>query len=74
RSHRTHWLVPRHALQRGNTLWMVDKEMRIRPREVEVVRRDDEYVYIGDGVDEGERYCVTPLDQPLPGMQVRIRG
>lgn len=67
-------LVPRHALQRGNTLWMVDEEMRIRPREVEVVRRDDEYVYIGDGVDEGERYCVTPLDQPLPGMQVRIRG
>ena len=65
-------LVPRHALQRGATLWLVDKEMRIYPREVEVARRDDHFVYISAGVDEGESYCVTPIDQPLPGMQVRV--
>lgn len=67
-------LVPRHALQRGNTLWLVDDQSRIHPREVEVLRRDDEFVYIGDGVQAGDRYCVTPLNQPLPGMQVRISG
>lgn len=65
-------LVPRHALQRGSTLWMVDEQARIHPREVEVVRRDDEFVYIAGGVEEGERFCVTPLDQPLPGMKVRL--
>ena len=26
------------------------------------------------GVEEGERFCLTPLDQPLPGMQVRLSG
>lgn len=67
-------VVPRHAMQRGNTLWVVDEAQRIHPREVEVLRRDDNYVYIGAGVDAGERYCVTPLEQPLPGMQVRISG
>ena len=67
-------LVPRHAMQRGNTLWMVDESQKIRPREVEVIRRDDDYVYVGTGVDEGETYCLTPLDQPLPGMQVRVSG
>ena len=41
---------------------------------VEVIRRDDDYVYVGTGVDEGETYCLTPLDQPLPGMQVRVSG
>jgi len=65
-------LVPRYALQRGNTLWMVDEQQRIFPREVEVVRRDDEFVYISAGVSDGERYCLTPIDQPLPGMRVRL--
>ena len=67
-------LVPRHAMQRGSTLWVVDEDMRIHPKEVNVVRRDDDYVYISDGVEVGERYCVTPIDQPLPGMQIRIAG
>ena len=65
-------LVPRHALQRGSTLWLVDDNQKIFPREVEVVRRDDDFAYIAGGVEAGERYCVTPLDQPLPGMKVRL--
>ena len=65
-------LVPRHALQRGSTLWMVDNAERIYPREVDIVRRDDDFVYISGGVDAGERYCVTPIEQPLPGMKIRI--
>jgi multidrug efflux pump subunit AcrA (membrane-fusion protein) len=65
-------LVPRHSLQRGNTLWLLDEEQRIYPREVEVVRRDKDFVYIASGVEAGEQYCVTPIDQPLPGMKVRL--
>ncbi len=67
-------IVPRHAMQRGTVLWMVDDNMRIHPREVNVVRRDDDFVYISGGVEAGERYCLTPIDQPLPGMQVRVTG
>jgi len=67
-------LVPRHALQRGTTLWVVDEDLRMQPRQVEVVRRDDKFVYIAAGVEDGERYCVTPIDQPLPGMKVRLSG
>ena len=67
-------LIPRHAMQRGNTLWMVDDLQRIFPREVAVERRDDEFVYVSSGVSEGETYCLTPIDQPLPGMQVRVSG
>ncbi len=67
-------LIPRHAMQSGTTLWMVDEEMQIRPRTVDVVRRDDHHVYIRGGVEDGERYCLTPIDQPLPGMKVRVSG
>ena len=48
--------------------------MKIYPREVSVVRRDDDFVYISEGVEVGERYCLTPIDQPLPGMQIRVSG
>ncbi len=66
------FLIPRHALERGNTLWVVDQEGRIYPRELNIVRRDADFVYVAEGLDEGERYCVTPIDQPLPGMKVRF--
>ncbi len=66
------FLIPRHSLERGTTLWVVDDESRIYPRELNVVRRDDDFVYVAEGLDEGERYCVTPIDRPLPGMRVRF--
>ena len=65
-------VIPRHALQRGTTLWMVDDDLKIFPREVVVARRDDRYVYISSGVKPGERYCLNQIEQPLPGMQVRV--
>ena len=52
----------------------LDEAMKIYPREVSVVRRDDDFVYISEGVEVGERYCLTPIDQPLPGMQIRVSG
>ena len=67
-------LVPRHALQRGNTLWIVDEQQKLQPREVEVVRRDETYVYVRGQLRDGERYSITPMDQPLPGMKVRVSG
>ncbi|MEM7079635.1 MAG: efflux RND transporter periplasmic adaptor subunit [Pseudomonadota bacterium] len=67
-------LVPRDAMPRGETLWMVEDDLTIQPRDVEVVRRDDQHVYITDGIERGERYCITPIEQPLPGMKVRVSG
>jgi RND family efflux transporter MFP subunit len=66
--------IPRHALSRGTTIWVVDDNLRIQPREVGIVRSDETFAYIDSGIAEGERYATTPIDQPLPGMQVRIDG
>ena len=64
--------IPRHALSRGTTLWIVDDQFRIHPREVSIVRTDEQYAYVNGGLSEGERFAVTPIDTPLPGMQVRF--
>lgn len=66
--------VPRHALARGETLWMVDEALRIHPRTVTIVRADERFAYISEGLKNGERYVAIPIPQPLPGMRVRVGG
>ena len=66
--------VPRHALSRGTTLWVVDSNSTIQPRTVGVVRTDQDLAYLGHGVANGEIYVTTPIDHPLPGMRVRLDG
>ncbi len=67
-------VIPRHALRRGETLWVVGEDLTIHPRQVEIARSDEDFAYISQGVEHGERYCLTPPDQPLPGMKVRLSG
>ena len=67
-------VIPRHALRRGETLWVVGEDLTIHPRQVEITRSDEDFAYISRGVEHGERYCLTPPDQPLPGMKVRLSG
>ena len=66
--------VPRHALSRGTTLWVVDSNSTIQPRSVGVVRTDEDLAYLDRGVADGEIYVTTPIDHPLPGMRVRLDG
>ena len=68
------FLIPRHSLHRGKTLWLVDDQQQIQPKDVSIVRSDESFFYIDAGIPEGARYCVTPLDKPLPGQKVRVNG
>ena len=64
--------IPRHALQRGELLWIIDEQQKIYPRNVQIVSTDEEYAYVDGGLMDGDRYTITPIDQPLPGMPVRV--
>ncbi len=65
------FVVPRHALYRGTTIWVVDTENRLRAADIDIVRADTDYVYVNRGLADGDRICITPMEQPLPGMPVR---
>ena len=65
-------VVPRQSIYRGETIWLVDDDSTIRPARVDVVRADENFFYISDGLMEGDRYCATAVEQPLPGMKVRV--
>ena len=64
--------IPRHALQRGRTLWVITDEMTMQPRDLAILRTDESFAYVAAGVEPGQRYTVTPPSKPLPGMAVRF--
>ena len=63
--------VPRHALYKGTTVWLVDEDNRLQAAEIGIVRADTDTVYVDGGLEAGDRICITPMEQPLPGMPVR---
>lgn len=66
--------LPRHAVDDNQSVWVVNGEDEIYPKEVDVVRTDEQFAYVQSGLTDGEIYCISPIDQPLPGMKVRYSG
>jgi RND family efflux transporter MFP subunit len=64
--------LERHMLKPGNKVWIIDDESRIRARTVTLAYADAQHAYISTGLIAGDRICVTPIDNPLPGTLVRV--
>jgi RND family efflux transporter MFP subunit len=65
------FVLPRGALRSGERIWIVDDEDLIRPRSVNILRADEESIYISSGLEDGQLVCLTPLENPLPGTRVK---
>jgi len=67
--------LPRSALVRGAyRVLVVDREDRLRLRDIAVLRGDREQVFVSAGVKPGERVIVSALDTPVDGMKVRVEA
>lgn len=64
--------LPRSALRGDDRVLVVDDEGRLRFREVEVLRRQRESVFLSAGIEDGEKVCISPLETPVDGMKVRL--
>lgn len=63
-------VVPRYALREGRKLLVVDRENRLRTREVRVLRIDRDDVLIQGPLGPGERICVSPIQVVVEGGPV----
>ncbi len=63
-------VVPRYAMRDADHIIVVDREDKLRIREVDVLRVDGEEVLIRSQLARGERLCVSPLQVAVDGMQV----
>jgi membrane fusion protein, multidrug efflux system len=66
------FLVPRASLRGDNQLLVVDAEERLRFRNVTVLRREQEHVIIGAGLQDGDLVSLSGLEAPVDGMRVRL--
>jgi len=63
--------VPRSALRGNGQIVLVDDDDRLQVRSVEILRADAHYAYLLGGAEEGERVCLTAIENPINGMRVR---
>ncbi len=64
--------LPRSAMRGDSRVLVVGEDLRMYFREVNVVRRDQDDVYINGGLKAGELVCVSPLPSTTEGMRVRL--
>jgi multidrug efflux system membrane fusion protein len=56
----------------NKTIWIVNAEQQLEPRKVVVLREEDEYFIIGEGITEQDKLVTTIPEYPQKGMQVKI--
>ncbi|MBN38328.1 MAG: hypothetical protein CMI29_07665 [Opitutae bacterium] len=66
------FVIPESAFRTENQILVVDENQRLLARKVSVLHRIGNEVWVHDGIAEGDRVCITPMDVFAVGMQVRI--
>ena len=66
------FVLPRTALHNKKTVWVLDKDNHLGIRDVEVVYRGEDKVYIKSGLNPGDNIITSPLDSAVEGMQLRV--
>ena len=62
--------VQRDALREGDRVWICDANSELQIRDVEVLWRRNETVYLNDVLKTGDALIVSPLRSALPGMKL----
>jgi RND family efflux transporter MFP subunit len=65
-------VLPRQSLRGGNQVLIIDDNNQLRLRAVDVLRIDDDLVFVAGGLQRGERVCVSALQSTADGMLVRV--
>lgn len=65
--------VPRKALRNGAQLWVVDKQNKLREKEVAIIYKSKNHIYVSSGLENGEKVVLSQMDIAVDGMTVRTQ-
>jgi len=63
--------IPRYALRNDTEVWILDQEEKLAIRPVDTLWRDQEYVFVRDGLLPDDLLITSALAAPVDGMQLR---
>jgi RND family efflux transporter MFP subunit len=66
--------VPRAALRGRREVIVVDDENRLHFQEIDVLRTTAQYIYVENGLENGQRVVISTIDSPTDGMLVQVTG
>lgn len=66
------FLLPRSAVRADKTILLADANNRLEIRKVTSVHEDERFVYVAEGLRDGERIILSPVAAPVPGMALTM--
>ena len=65
--------LPRSVLRYDGVVWLVDERDKLQKKEVEILAKDRDFIYIKTGINQGDRIITNLIDFPLVNMQLSPR-
>ncbi len=66
------FVLPRHLLKPGSVLFVVT-DSRLEMRQVRVLRKFEDQVYINGGLNKGDKIITSPVPGAIEGMELTIK-
>lgn len=64
--------IPRRGLRENGEVWVADANNELQVRYAKILWRQGETLALSDTFEEGDSVVVSPLQDLIPGMQVRV--
>ena len=64
-------VLPRSSV-RNESVWVVDKQMTMQNRSVEVIRNESEFALIGEGFETGDKLLTSRVSSLVNGLKVTL--
>ena len=64
-------VIPRTSV-RDESVWVVDQDLLLRNRPVEIIRYEDGFALIGEGFELGDRLLTSRMSSLVNGQQVKL--
>lgn len=65
-------VLPRNVLRLDGSVLIVDEQRKLQIRHVQVLRTDENFIYVNAGIRQGELVTVSSVPNPYNGMPVRL--
>ncbi|MGD8371544.1 MAG: efflux RND transporter periplasmic adaptor subunit [Syntrophobacterales bacterium] len=66
--------IPRVALRDNNTIWVVGDDSTLDIRSVKTIWRDNQAVFLKEGLSPGDQLVLSDLAAPVAGMKIQVQG
>jgi len=63
--------IPRTALKGEDTILVMDAENKLQVKKIEITRSQNDWVYLQQGLENGDRVVLTALETAVSGMVLR---